>query len=46
MDGMDTEAEFMKVLDVTEYFSIHEETLTLLNQQKKPIARFIAVYFN
>ena len=43
---MDTEAAFLQVLDDTAFFSIHEETLTLLNDRKKPIARLIAVYFD
>jgi hypothetical protein len=44
--GMDTESGFMQVLDGTAYFSIHEETLTLLNAQRQPVARFKAMYFN
>ena len=44
--GMDTESDFMQVLDGTAYFSIHEETLTLLNAQRQPVARFKAMYFN
>jgi putative lipoprotein len=44
--GMDTEAAFLQVLDGTAYFSIHEETLTLLNGRKKPVARLVAVYFD
>jgi len=44
--GMDTESDFMQVLDGTAYFSIHEETLTLLNDQRQPVARFKAMYFN
>jgi len=44
--GMDTESDFMQALDVTAYYSIHEETLTLLNDQRRPVARFKAIYFN
>jgi putative lipoprotein len=44
--GMNTETEFLQVLDGVAYYSIHEEALTLLNEQKKPVARFVAVYFN
>jgi putative lipoprotein len=44
--GMETESEFFQVLDGTTYFSIHEETLTLLNEGKKPVARLVAVYFD
>jgi putative lipoprotein len=44
--GMETEAEFLQVLDGAAYFSIHEETLILLSERKKPVARFIAVYFD
>jgi putative lipoprotein len=46
MAGMDTESDFMQVLDVTAYYSIHKETLTLLNDQRQPVARFKAMYFN
>ena len=44
--GMETESNFLRVLEGTAYFSIHEETLTLLNESKKPVARFEAVYFD
>jgi len=44
--GMDTEFGFMQVLGVTTYYSIHKETLTLLNDQRQPVARFKAMYFN
>jgi putative lipoprotein len=44
--GMETESEFFQVLDGTTHFSIHEETLTLLNERKKPVARLVAVYFD
>jgi putative lipoprotein len=44
--GMETETEFFQVLDGTTHFSVHEETLTLLNERKKPVARLAAVYFN
>jgi putative lipoprotein len=44
--GMDTESDFMQVLAVTTYYSIHEETLTLFNDQRQPVARFKAMYFN
>ena len=46
LTGMDTESDFMQVLDVTAYYSIHEEALTLLNDQRRPAARFKAMYFN
>ncbi len=45
MVGMDTESAFMKTLTDTQYYSIHEHHLTLLNAAKKPIARFQAQYF-
>jgi heat shock protein HslJ len=44
--GMETETEFFQVLDGTTHFSVHEETLTLLNERKKPVARLVAVYFD
>jgi putative lipoprotein len=44
--GMDTESDFLQVSDVTAYYSIHKETLTLLNDQRQPVARFKAMYFN
>jgi len=44
--GMETENELLQVLDGTAYFSIHEETLTLLNEHKRPVARLVAVYFD
>ena len=44
--GMNTETEFLQVLEEAAYYSIHEEALTLLNERKKPIARFVAVYFD
>lgn len=44
--GMNTEAEFLQVLEGAAYYSIHEETLTLLNEGKAPVARFEAVYFD
>ena len=44
--GMDTEFDFMQALGVTTYYSIHKETLTLLNDQRQPVARFKAMYFN
>ena len=44
--GMETESEFLQVLEGTAYYSIHEEALTLLNKRKKPVARFAAVYFD
>lgn len=44
--GMETESNFLRVLEGTAYFSIHEETLTLLNESKKPVARLVAVYFD
>ena len=44
--GMETESEFLQVLEGTAYYSIHEEALTLLNKQKKPVARFAAMYFD
>lgn len=46
MAGMDTENSLMTVLNNTAHFSIHKNTLTLLNEQKKPTATFNAVYFN
>lgn len=44
--GMDTETEFLQALEDTAYYSIHEETLTLLSEWKQPIARLVAVYFD
>ena len=46
MLGMDTEFNFMQALGVTAYYSIHKETLTLLDDQRQPVARFKAMYFN
>lgn len=46
LTGMDTEAAFLQVLGDTAYFSIHKETLILLNEHKKPVAQFVAVYFD
>jgi putative lipoprotein len=46
MAGMNTESDFMQALDVTTYYSIHKETLTLLSDQRQPVARFKAMYFN
>lgn len=46
MTGMDTEAKMMAVLAGTAHYSIHKNTLTLLNVQKKPTAVFEAMYFN
>jgi putative lipoprotein len=45
MSGMETESAFVKVLEDAGYFSIHEHNMTLLNGEKKPIARFQAQYF-
>jgi heat shock protein HslJ len=44
--GTETETEFFQMLDGTTHFSIHEETLTLLNERKKPVCRLVAVYFD
>ena len=44
--GMNTETEFLQVLEDTAYYSIHEEALTLFSEWKQPIARFVAVYFD
>ncbi len=44
--GMDMESGLLQTLQATRYFSIHEHVLTLLNDDKKPIARFEAQYFN
>ncbi len=44
--GMQTESQFIEVLTSTRHFSIHEHTLTLFNEAKRPIARFEAQYFN
>ena len=44
--AMDVESQFLSLLGVTGYYSIHKNTLTLLNNDKKPIARFEAQYFN
>lgn len=46
LSGMDTESQLMLVLSNTAYYSIHKNTLTLLNQLKKPTATFNAMYFN
>ncbi len=46
IEGMETEAAFMQILSDTQYFSIHEHNMTLLNADKKPIAKFKAQYFN
>ena len=46
VSGMDTESQLMLVLSNTAYYSIHKNTLTLLNQLKKPTATFNAMYFN
>jgi putative lipoprotein len=46
MAGMDTEAQFMSVLDQVNYYSIHKETLSVLNDKKQKIAEFKAIYFN
>lgn len=46
LSGMDTESQLMAVLSNTAHYSIHKNTLTLLNQLKKPIATFNAVYLN
>jgi putative lipoprotein len=43
--GMETESEFVGVLESTAHFSIHGETLILLNDKKRPIGRFAAMYF-
>lgn len=44
--NMNVESKFLAVLDQTAYYSIHEHDLTLLDNTKKPIARFHAQYFN
>jgi putative lipoprotein len=46
MAGMDTESEFMSVLSQVNYYSIHKENLSVLNDKKQKIAEFKAVYFN
>jgi putative lipoprotein len=46
LNNMDLEASYFKMLEQTGYYSIHEHNLTLMNNAKKPIARFEAVYFN
>jgi putative lipoprotein len=46
MAAMETESRFINALNNTAHFSIHEHHLTLLNSQKKPIAKFEAMYFN
>jgi len=46
MAGMDTEAKFMSVLAQVKYYSIHKETLSILNDKKQKIAEFNAIYFN
>ena len=46
MAGMDTEASFMSVLAQVKYYSIHKETLSILNDKKQKIAEFKAIYFN
>ena len=45
MAGMDTESQFMSVLHEVNYFSIHKEILSVLNDKKKKIAEFKAIYF-
>jgi putative lipoprotein len=44
--GMESESNFMQALEGTRFYSIHEHALTLLNKDKRPIARLEAVYFN
>lgn len=44
--GMEDETRMLNVLAATSYYSIHEHHLTLLNDDKKKIARFQAQYFN
>ncbi len=46
MLGMDTETKFMQVLSKVHYFSIHKETLSVLDSKKQKIAEFKAIYFN
>ncbi|MEW6996688.1 YbaY family lipoprotein [Colwelliaceae bacterium BS250] len=46
LKGMDVESKFLQVLELTTYYSIHQHELTLLDNNKKPIARFQAQYFN
>jgi heat shock protein HslJ len=46
MGGMETEQAMMTVLSATAYYSISEERLTLLNTEKKPVAKFQATYLN
>jgi putative lipoprotein len=44
--GMENESKFMQALEDARFYSIHEHALTLLNKEKRPIARLEAVYFN
>ncbi len=46
MAGMDTEAEYMSLLAQVKYYSIHEETLSVLDAKKEKIAQFKAIHFN
>jgi hypothetical protein len=46
MAGMDTEASFMSVLAQVKYYSIHKESMSILNDKKQKIAEFKAIYFN
>ncbi len=46
MAGMDTEAEYMSLLALVKYYSIHEETLSVLDAKKEKIAQFKAIHFN
>jgi putative lipoprotein len=44
--GMDTEASFMLVIGQINYYSIHKDILSVLNDKKQKIAEFKAIYFN
>lgn len=43
--SMETETKFLEVLQKTAYFSIHKETMSLLNAEKKKTAEFQAQHF-
>jgi putative lipoprotein len=45
-NNSNVESNFLNVLALTNYYSIHEHHLTLLDNTKKPIASFEAQYFN
>jgi putative lipoprotein len=44
--GIENESTFIQALEDTRFYSILEHALTLLNNEKHPIARLEAVYFN